>query len=99
MSHKNHTTPIPDATDSDRHLRAVSDAPGTQNAPTTEDKVRAALTANPASTTAALAMAAGVGRSTAAKILARWGARRHRDPDRRRRPAQSRHVGARPVGP
>ncbi len=73
MSRTNHTTPIPDATDSDRHLHAVSDAPGTQNAPTTEDKVRAALTANPASTTAALATAAGVGRSTAAKILARWG--------------------------
>ncbi|MFD5089879.1 hypothetical protein ACFWMR_04720 [Amycolatopsis thailandensis] len=73
MSRKNHTTPTPDATDSNRHLHAVSDAPGTQNAPTTEDKVRAALTANPASTTAALAMAAGVGRSTAAKILARWG--------------------------
>ncbi len=73
MSRKNHTTPIPDATDNDRHLHAVSDAPGTQNAPTTDDKVRAALTANPASTTAALAMAAGVGRSTAAKILARWG--------------------------
>ncbi|WP_410648006.1 hypothetical protein [Amycolatopsis sp. cmx-4-54] len=73
MSRKNHTTSIPDATDSDRHLHVVSDAPGTQNAPTTEDKVRTALTANPASTTAALAMAAGVGRSTAAKILARWG--------------------------
>ncbi|OXM44512.1 hypothetical protein [Amycolatopsis alba] len=76
MSRKNRTTstaPIADATDGGRHLHAVSDAPGTQNTPTTEDKVRAALTANPASTTAALAMTAGVGRSTAAKILARWG--------------------------
>ncbi|MEU3622558.1 hypothetical protein AB0E54_09115 [Amycolatopsis coloradensis] len=76
MSRKNRTTrtaPIADATDGDRHLHAVSDAPGTQNTPTTEDKVLTALTANPASTTAALAKAAGVGRSTAAKILARWG--------------------------
>ncbi|AIG80487.1 Hypothetical protein AJAP_38505 [Amycolatopsis japonica] len=76
MSRKNRnisTAPVPDATDSDRHLHAVSDAPGTQNTPTTEDKVLAALTANPASTTATLATAAEVGRSTAAKILARWG--------------------------
>ncbi|MDT8916057.1 hypothetical protein [Amycolatopsis sp. PS_44_ISF1] len=39
---------------------------------TTEDKVHPALAAIPGSTTAQLAMAAGVGRSTAAKILARW---------------------------
>ncbi|MFI9452494.1 hypothetical protein [Amycolatopsis sp. NPDC052450] len=76
MSRKNRNisiATIPDATDSDRHLHAVSDAPGKQNTPTTEDKVLAALTDNPASTTAALAKAAEVGRSTAAKILARWG--------------------------
>lgn len=60
------------ATDGDRHLHAVANAPGQQNAPTTEDKVRKALTDNPSATTAKLAMAAGVGRSTAAKILARW---------------------------
>ncbi|WP_228708048.1 hypothetical protein [Amycolatopsis keratiniphila] len=77
MSRKNRnlrTTPTPDgAIDGDRHLHAVADAPGQRNAPTTEDKVREALTANPGATTAALAMAAGVGRSTAAKVLARWG--------------------------
>ncbi|SFB53318.1 hypothetical protein SAMN05216266_11717 [Amycolatopsis marina] len=58
--------------DNDRHLHAVVDDPRQQNEPSTEDKVRAALTDNPVSTTAKLAMAAGVGRSTAAKILARW---------------------------
>ncbi|MBB5856430.1 hypothetical protein ACFQ05_26485 [Amycolatopsis umgeniensis] len=76
MSRKNRTNrPAPrlDATDGDRHPRAVSDATATQKTPTTEDKVLAALNANPASTTATLATAAGVGRSTAAKILARWG--------------------------
>ncbi|MFI7122678.1 hypothetical protein [Amycolatopsis sp. NPDC049868] len=78
MSRKNRnpgTTPTRDtaiAIDGDRQ-HAVADAPGPQNAPTTEDKVRDALAANPGATTAALAMAAGVGRSTAAKILARWG--------------------------
>ncbi|MEV8609512.1 hypothetical protein AB0383_16535 [Amycolatopsis sp. NPDC051373] len=50
----------------------MSDDPRQQNAPTTEDKVRAALADNPRSTPAALAMAAGVGRSTASKFLARW---------------------------
>ncbi|TKG60955.1 prolipoprotein diacylglyceryl transferase [Prauserella endophytica] len=73
MSRKNRSTRTTTAaTDGDRHLHAVADAPGQQNAPTTEDKVRKALTDNPSATTAKLAMAAGVGRSTAAKILARW---------------------------
>ncbi|MFE0025128.1 hypothetical protein [Amycolatopsis sp. NPDC059021] len=75
MSRKNRKTRTANATaatDDDRHLHAVADDPGQQNAPTTEDKVRAALTDNPGSTTAKLAMAGGVGRSTAAKILARW---------------------------
>lgn len=62
MSQKNTAT-------TDRPLQAVS---STNDAPTTEDKVRAVLAANPGSTTAELAIAAGVGRSTAAKILARW---------------------------
>lgn len=57
---------------SDRHLHVVADDPG-QTARTTEDKVRAALADSPGSTTVKLAMTAGVGRSTAAKILARWG--------------------------
>ncbi|MEU3767937.1 hypothetical protein AB0E55_23040 [Amycolatopsis keratiniphila] len=68
MSRKN-----PNATVGNRHLHAVADDPGEQSARTTEDKVREALTGNPGATTAALATAAGVGRSTAAKILARWG--------------------------
>ncbi|SEB46552.1 hypothetical protein SAMN04489727_1969 [Amycolatopsis tolypomycina] len=62
MSQKNTAT-------TNRPLHAVS---GTNDAPTTEDKVRAVLAAKPGSTTAELAIAAGVGRSTAAKILARW---------------------------
>ncbi len=63
-----------DATTSngDRHLQAVPAHPAQQAAPTTEDKVRSALAENPGLTTVALALAAGVGRSTAAKVLARW---------------------------
>lgn len=68
---KNHTATA--GTDDNRHLHAEAADPGQQGAQTTEDKVRAALAATPGSTTATLAMAAGVGRSTAAKILARWG--------------------------
>jgi Tfp pilus assembly major pilin PilA len=41
---------------------------------TSEPKVRRALEANPGATTAALASAAGVGRSTASKLLSRWAA-------------------------
>ena len=67
MSRKNRKT----RTDG-RHLNAVADQHDQQSKPTTEDKVHAALAATPGSTTATLAMAAGVGRSTAAKILARW---------------------------
>ncbi|MEV6874533.1 helix-turn-helix domain-containing protein [Amycolatopsis sp. NPDC051128] len=61
MPHKNTTT--------DRPLHSVA---RTNDAPTTEEKVRAVLAAKPGSTTTELALAAGVGRSTAAKILARW---------------------------
>jgi hypothetical protein len=57
----------------DRRLQAVPAHPAQQTVSTTEDKVHSALADNPGSTTAALALAAGVGRSTAAKILARWG--------------------------
>jgi hypothetical protein len=67
-----HTPRTHRTTTNDRRLRAVADDPGQQNALTTEDKVRAALAAEPGSATATLALAAGVGRSTAAKILARW---------------------------
>lgn len=77
MARKNRNTrtatTTDDAADGDRHLHTVADALDQQNAPTTEDKVREALTDNPGATTAKLAMAAGVGRSTAAKILARRG--------------------------
>lgn len=72
MSRKNRTAATTVA-DDDRHLHAVPEQPRQQNTPTAEDKVRAALADNPGSTTAALVIAAGVGRSTAAKILARWG--------------------------
>ncbi len=41
---------------------------------TAEPKVRRALEANPGTTAATLASAAGVGRSTATKILSRWAA-------------------------
>jgi predicted transcriptional regulator len=41
---------------------------------TAEPKVRRALEANPGATTAALASTAGVGRSTASKLLSRWAA-------------------------
>ncbi|OXM59577.1 hypothetical protein [Amycolatopsis vastitatis] len=67
-TNRNNRTAVTD----DRHLHAVTDNPGQQNTPNTEDKVHAALAATPGSTTATLAIAAGVGRSTAAKILARW---------------------------
>jgi predicted transcriptional regulator len=46
-------------------------APGYRTA--AEDKLWAALHANPDNTAAELAHAAGIGRSTAGKILARWG--------------------------
>jgi predicted transcriptional regulator len=54
--------------------------PGSKNASTNiqpetaEPKVRRALEANPGTTAATLASAAGVGRSTATKILSRWAA-------------------------
>jgi len=55
--------------------------PETQNPPSTdtkpdtaETKVRRALEADPGTTAAVLATAAGVGRSTATKILSRWAA-------------------------
>lgn len=73
MSRKNakKTTATPLA---DRQLHSVR-VRGPQDAPSAEDKVRSALGANPGTTSAALAIAAGVGKSTAGKILARW----HRD--------------------
>lgn len=73
MSRKNRKTRTTADTADRKHLHAVADSPSQPTAPTTEDKVRQALADHPASTTTALAMAAGVGRSTAAKILARWG--------------------------
>ncbi|MEV7042868.1 hypothetical protein [Amycolatopsis sp. NPDC051061] len=72
MSRTNRTAAT-DTSPDDRHLQAVPEPPAQQTTLTTEDKVRSALADNPCATTAALAMAAGVGRSTAAKILARWG--------------------------
>lgn len=74
MSTKNRKTrtAAADATDGDRHLQAVPDQDAQQTTLTADDKVRTALAENRGATTAALAIAAGVGRSTAAKILARW---------------------------
>jgi hypothetical protein len=61
----------------DRPLHVVATAPaGTSDTATrpatAETKIRNALRDHPDVTTAKLAMAAGIGRSTAAKILARW---------------------------
>ncbi|WP_329072723.1 hypothetical protein [Amycolatopsis sp. NBC_01480] len=72
MSRKNRTTRTATATDGDHCLHAVADVPGQPNAPSAEDKVWEALRDGPGSTTATVAMSAGVGRSTAAKILVRW---------------------------
>jgi hypothetical protein len=59
----------------DRTLHVVADTDSTADGKQTtvaETKLWAALQDNPGTTTAKLAMAAGVGRSTAAKILVRW---------------------------
>ncbi|MGH3833672.1 MAG: MarR family transcriptional regulator, partial [Pseudonocardiaceae bacterium] len=56
-----------------RALRAVSDpTPVTAGRTAAEDKLWAALHAHPASTASDLAVHAGIGRSTAGKILAAW---------------------------
>lgn len=58
-----------------RTLHAVTTAPADTDdvqPPTAETKVRDALRDNPGTTVAALAIAAGVGRSTASKILVQW---------------------------
>lgn len=57
------------------HLSAadVPDAgPASSRAASAAEKLRAALRAHPGSTSAELAVAAGIGRSTATKLLARW---------------------------
>lgn len=71
MPHKNRK--VRSSVGSGRHLHVAADTPGQQNAPNTEEKIRAALTDNPGSTSASLAETADLSRSTAAKILARWG--------------------------
>ena len=69
MSRQNPTT----SDTAERHLHVVTHGPDQQaTATTTDGKVRAALADNPGLTTAELALAAGIGRSTAGKILARW---------------------------
>lgn len=59
-----------------RNIRALQGVPGTTTAPTgrtgAEDKLWAALHAYPATTSSDLAVHAGIGRSTAGKILAAW---------------------------
>ncbi|MFD8493894.1 hypothetical protein [Amycolatopsis sp. NPDC059657] len=57
----------------DRGLHVVADNDGPPNGKrTADDKVWTALQDNPGATTATVALTAGVGRSTAAKLLARW---------------------------
>ncbi|MEU0511591.1 hypothetical protein [Amycolatopsis sp. NPDC006125] len=69
MSRKNRTT----SDTAEHHLHVVGDGLDQQPTATTADgKVRAALADDPGVTAAELALAAGVGRSTARKILARW---------------------------
>ncbi|UQS26029.1 hypothetical protein L1857_26065 [Amycolatopsis thermalba] len=69
MSRKNPLT----SDTAERHLHVAAHGPDQQPAATTTDgKVRAALADNPSLTTAELALVAGIGRSTAGKILARW---------------------------
>ncbi|MEV0068832.1 MULTISPECIES: hypothetical protein [unclassified Amycolatopsis] len=72
MSPNNHATHgTASVATTGRHLRAVPQS-GQDNMSNAESKVLAALIANPDSTSATLAKAAQVGRSTAGKILARW---------------------------
>ncbi len=71
--HRKNRHPSTGFADAGRHLHAVADGRDQQEAPSAEDKVREALTRHPGSTAAAVAKAAEVGRSTAGKILARWG--------------------------
>jgi hypothetical protein len=68
MPSKNNSSPASSATSN--NLLHPIDTPN--DALSTEDKVRAALAERPGSTSAELAKTAGVGRSTAGKILARW---------------------------
>jgi DNA-binding MarR family transcriptional regulator len=56
----------------DPHPIDVSEQPTAPPRTAAEGKLWAALNAHPATTAAELATAAGIGRSTAAKILARW---------------------------
>ena len=61
------------ATGTARTLRSVPDQPTTATVRTdTEDKLWAALHANPNSTAAELSVAAKIGKSTAQKILVKW---------------------------
>jgi predicted transcriptional regulator len=70
MPSKNHNVRANTAT---RALQAVPDTtPASAGRTVAEDKLRATLNAHPATTTANLAVLAGIGRSTAGKILASW---------------------------
>lgn len=72
MPSKNHNARANTAT---RTLQAVPDTtPASAGRTTAEDKLWATLNAHPAATTANLAVLAGIGRSTAGKILATWAA-------------------------
>src|SRR3954470_24495583 len=56
----------------DPHPIDAAEQPTARPRTAAEDKLWAALSAHPATPAAELATAAGIGRSTAAKILARW---------------------------
>jgi len=68
------TTPTPDTSDTSTvdTDRPDGDQPATDRAATAGDRLWAALRACPGATADRLAGEAGIGRSTAAKILARW---------------------------
>ncbi|MGH4009897.1 MAG: MarR family transcriptional regulator [Pseudonocardiaceae bacterium] len=70
MPSKNHNARVNTVT---RVLQAVPDTtPASVGRTAAEDKLWATLNAHPAATTANLAVLAGIGRSTAGKILAAW---------------------------
>lgn len=66
------TLPDPSTTDHDRERPDGDDQPATNRAATAADHLWAALHARPGGTAEELSADAGIGRSTAAKILARW---------------------------
>jgi predicted transcriptional regulator len=69
---KTTTTATTTATEPDRALRAVPEPEAAATRTSAEDTLWVALYDQPAATAAELALAAGIGKSTASKILAAW---------------------------